>query len=257
MNYFFKISLVSILFFSCSSKKQVLYISNFDNSTSLDIDSISYENTIQVGDILKIDVYTTIPEASIPYNINNSQNPNRFNNIDFLKLEGYLVDNLCHINFPVLGKINVKNLTTLELESVLKKILVNGNHLSDPTVIVRRINSKFTVLGEVRTPGTYSFFENKITLFQALGYAGDLTIDGKRNKIKLIRQINKKREIFDFSLTDVDILNQPYYEIINNDIIIVSPNFSKVKSAGFIGSPQSISSIASILLSISLIIINN
>ena len=88
------------------------------------------------------------------------------------------------INFPVLGKVNTNGLNENQLEEKLKNLLIQGNHLSSPTVLVRRINSKFTVLGEVKNPGTFSYSDKKINILQALGYAGDLTIDGKRKERK-------------------------------------------------------------------------
>jgi polysaccharide export outer membrane protein len=90
-----------------------------------------------------------------------------------------------------------------------------------------------------------------------LGYAGDLTIDGKRKDVKLIREENGTREVYTIELTKAELLNSSTYFIKNNDVIIVNPSFSKVKSAGFIGSPASVASIASLLLSITLLITNN
>ena len=118
------------------------------------------------------------------------------------------------------------------------------------------VNSKFTVLGEVRNPGTFSYYDRNLNIFQALGYAGDITITGKRKNITLIREENGMRKVYDISLSKSELLNKPYYLIKNNDVIMVKPNFSKVKSAGFIGSPASIASVASLLLSVTLLILN-
>ena len=118
------------------------------------------------------------------------------------------------------------------------------------------LNSKFTILGEVNKAGTYTFLEKNLTLLQALGYAGDLTIDGKRKDITLIREINGMRYARKLDITSKDILDNSAYYIMNNDVIIVNPNYNRIKSAGFIGSPQSIASISSILLSVTLLIIN-
>ena len=109
-------------------------------------------------------------------------------NLDVLKLQGFLVNDSMKINYPILGNINVNQLSLNELENKIKYLLINGNHLNNPTVKIRRLNSKFTVLGEVRNPGTFSFYEEKLNLFQALGYAGDLIIEGKRNGVLLIRK---------------------------------------------------------------------
>ena len=161
------------------------------------------------------------------------------------------------INYPVLGKISVEGLSENQLESKITQLLLDGNHLTNPTVKVRRVNSKFTVLGEVRSPGTYSYYDKNLNIFQALGYAGDLTIDGKRKDIRLIREENGNREIYKIELTEAELLNRPIFYIKNNDVLIVNPSFSKVKSAGFIGSPASVASIASLLLSITLLLTNN
>ena len=251
MRYTFFFLFIIFLFSACSHKNQLTYINNTIDGDLHKINVDLKKNFIQPGDILKIDVTTLISEAAIPYSkISSSQD------LEILKLQGYLVSEKMTINFPELGKISVLNLDLNGLEIKIKKLLVEGGHLSNPNVIVRRVNSKFTVLGEVRNPGTFSFYDNNINLFQALGYAGDLTINGKRRDIILLREENGLRKSHKISLLESDLLSSPYYFIKNNDVIIVEPNFSTIKSAGFIGSAQSIGSLASLLLSITLLIIN-
>ena len=152
--------------------------------------------------------------------------------------------------------ISVKEMSTSQLEERINQLLLEGGHLTNSTVKARRVNSKFTILGEVKQPGTFSYFDENINLFQALGYAGDLTINGSRKNITLIREENGVRVVYKIALTNSNLLDKPYYQIKNNDVIIIEPNFSKIKSAGFIGSPASIASISSILLSITLLILN-
>lgn len=252
-----KIKLIFIFFIllsSCTSKKQLLYLNNASDFTHNSIKFSSNEYNISSGDILKIEISSIIPEAVVVYN-KVSAITGSSQNLQILQLEGYLVDNLGNINFPVLGKISTKDLNINQFENKLARLLIDGNHLTNPIVKVRRLNSKFTVLGEVRNPGTFSFVDEKLNVLQALGYAGDLTINGKR-QISLVRENDGLRSVYEIDLTNTDFLNKPLYEIKNNDIIIVKPNFSQVKSAGFIGSPASIASIASLILSITLLIIN-
>ncbi len=257
MKYFTIAVLITIALVSCSTKKQLIYIKDFDEEvTYSNYNFAEINNVIEVGDILKIDIQTEVPQAAVPYN-KIASNQIHTQNIELIKLNGYLVDDLKMINFPVLGMISVENLNETQLQSKITQLLLNGNHLSNPTVKVRRVNSKFTVLGEVRNPGTFSYFDKKLNIFQALGYAGDLTIDGKRKSVTLIRQENGISKVYKAKLTDVELLNKQFFFIKNNDVLIVNPSFSKVKSAGFIGSPSSIASIASLLLSITLLIINN
>ena len=240
---------------SCATKNQLVYINDSVSGIVNIFDYSTLNNFLEVGDILNIDVLTVVPEAAIPYN-KISFNKVATQDIDFLRLEGYLVNEVNMINFPVLGAISVEATSVNQLENIIAQLLIKGGHLTNPTVKVRRINSKFTILGEVNNPGTFSYFEEKMNIFQALGYAGDLTIDGMRQEITLIRELSGLRTVYEISLTKSDLLKQPYYHIKNNDVIIVKPNFNKVKSAGFIGSTSSIASIASLLLSITLLIIN-
>ena len=256
MKYLSLTILTIIILASCSTNSQLIYLKDSNKFVNQKINLSYLENEIAVGDILKIEVKSLVSEAVIPYNkIERTQNLSQ--NLQLLQLEGYLVSNLNRINFPVLGSISTKGLNLHELENKITELLLNENHLINPTVNIRRLNSKFTVLGEVKNPGTFSYIDEKLNLFQALGYAGDLTIDGKRKDLTLIREVNGERKVFKIELTKSDLLNKSIYQIMNNDVIIVNPSFNKVKSAGFIGSPSSIASITSLLLSITLLIINN
>ena len=239
---------------ACSSKRNITYLNGVNEYANTDISKQKTPYIIQADDVLRIEIHSMVPEAAIVYN-RIPQNTNATTNLNLLQLEGYLVSSDYSINFPVLGTLDVKG-STLELEKKITKLLLEGGHLVSPTVSVRLLNSKFTVLGEVSQAGTYTFLDRNLTLLQALGYAGDLTIDGERKDITLIREINGIRSARQLDITSKDILDNSAYYIRNNDVIIVNPNYNRIKSAGFIGSPQSIASISSILLSITLLIIN-
>ena len=239
---------------ACSSKRNITYLNGVNEYANTDISKQKTPYIIQADDVLRIEIHSMVPEAAIVYN-RIPQNTNTSINLDLLQLDGYLVSSDYSINFPVLGTLDVKG-STLELEKKITKLLLEGGHLVSPTVSVRLLNSKFTVLGEVTKAGTYTFLDRNLTLLQALGYAGDLTIDGERKDITLIREINGIRSARQLDITSKDILDNSAYYIRNNDVIIVNPNYNRIKSAGFIGSPQSIASISSILLSITLLIIN-
>ncbi len=256
MKNLFLIIISSFVLASCSTKSELIYL-NAEKHTDWfkKINDSTFNNNIKSGDILKIDIQTIVPEAAMPFN-NNFSVQSVAKSIDVLKLEGYLVDESKMINYQVLGKISVQNLNISQLENKITKLLVEGGHLTNPIVKIRRLNSKFTVLGEVNNPGTFSYYDEQLNLFQALGYAGDLTIVGKRKDITIIRDENGLRKIYKIDLTNLNVLLEPSYQIKNNDVIIINPNYSKVKSAGFIGSPTSIASIASLLLSVTLLIIN-
>ena len=175
-------------FVSCTTSSDVVYLQDLESSNTFNTKDWFLPHNIKVNDILKIDISSNNYEASINYNKVPLVPTN--SSTETLQLEGYLVSENFTINFPILGELNVMNMTLSQLELLIKKILLEDNHLVQPNVTVRLINFKFTVLGEVANPGTYSSFENKLTFFQALGFAGDLTIDAKRKDITLIREAN-------------------------------------------------------------------
>ena len=239
---------VVFLFFLCScvSKKELLYLQDIQALKNSKV--IYSQNILQENDILKIDVISLEANASIPYNKISVIN-NLGNNLQLLQLNGYLVSTNKTINFPVLGEVSVAGKTSQDLEKYLKNLLEAGGHLINPNVTVRLLNSKVTILGEVRNPGTYTFTEKNISLLQALGLAGDLTIDGNRKNVTIIRESNGQRTTTNLDLTSASWLSSLYQNIQPNDVIIVNPNSKKVTSAGLIGNISTVLSIASILLS--------
>jgi polysaccharide export outer membrane protein len=226
---------------SCSSKKQVIYFNdiNFENQDK----NIISLGKIQPNDILSIIISSSSTELSAMYNLNQDQNQNS----SFFP--GYLVNLEGKITLPILGKITVKDLTMAQLEELLVKILIEGKHLSEPIVTARLMNAKFTVLGEVSKPGTYTYSEQNISVLQALGYAGDLTINGKRENVLLIREENNAKTYITIDMTSKQWFGSPYYYIKPNDVIYVNPNGPKVKTAGYIGNLGTFISIVSLSLS--------
>lgn len=242
----YKLIAIALLLQSCASKKDILY---FQDSTTYKSTTIDYAGSlIQTNDILSITVGAKVLETVIPYNIQ-QLGANSMSNIETIKLQGYLVSQEGTIIFPVLGSISVANKTTSALEEELKNTLEIGGHLIDPTVSIRLLNAKVTILGEVNKPGTYFFTEQYLTLPQALGYAGDLTINGKRKDVILIRESLGVRTIKHLDLTTTDWMNNPDYTIRQNDVLVINPNNSKVKSSGYIGNAATILTIASLVLS--------
>ena len=246
-NFFYLLTIGFLLFFSsCVSKKNLLYLQDIQNYNNSEV--ISSKKNIQENDILKIDVTSLELSASLPYNQPLFQT-NAGINLEGMQLIGYLVSDNKTINFPVLGEISVAEKTPQDLEKYLKNLLEMGGHLINPRVTVRLLNSKVTILGEVRSPGTFTFTEKNISLLQALGLAGDLTIDANRKNIIVIRESNGQRTTTKIDLTSASWLSSLYQNIQPNDVIIVSPNSKKVTSAGLIGNISTVLSIASILLS--------
>ena len=246
----------SILFQSCASKKDIFYYQDIEINSQ---DQINYlTNTVQINDILYITISALIPETAEPFNIvqNNSSNNNAMN-IENIRLQGYLVAQDGTIVFPILGNVSVAGKSLIELQNTLKKMLIDGRYIKDPIVSVRIINNKVTVLGEVAKPGTYNFDEQNLSLNQAIGLAGDLTINGKRNDVLLIREVNGARTYVRLDLTSSKWFDGPYYFVKQNDVIIVNPNPARVTASGYLNNIGTILGFLSFGLTIYLLIINN
>ena len=246
---------VLILLQSCISKREILYLQDIDSNPAYEV--VHNTTTLQPNDILKIDVGALIPEAALPYNKTGPTGIQTANNLEVMKLEGYLVSATKTIQFPVLGELSVAGKSTADLEVDIKNRLEIGGYLLDPNVTVRLLNAKVTILGEVKQPGTFTFTENNISLLQALGLAGDLTINGDRNDVILIREADGKRSTTHLNLTETAWLNGPNQNIQPNDVLVVNPNSAKVKTAGYIGNVSVVLAMASLILTSIVLLTNN
>jgi len=224
----------------------MLYLQDVESFNNTEV--IYTNHTLQVDDILKITVSALMPEAALPYN-NVTAGSVGGNSIDIMKLDGYLVSQNSTINFPILGELSVKDKTTKDLENDIKKLLFDGGYLINPNVNVRLLNAKVTILGEVNNPGTFSFTENNVSFLQALGLAGDLTINGSREDLVVLRRIDGLQTTERIDLTSASFLSGPYQMVKPNDVIVVNPNSAKLKTAGYVGNISTILGITSLLLS--------
>lgn len=261
MRYFFLIKktipfFLIILFFSCASRKDIVYYQNID-SLSVKEKSNSYEIKIQPDDLLYIIVSADDTEAAAQFNLNSIKLPNPLR-LDFSQGQEvnqlYLVNEAGYINFPVLGKMKVSGLTRTELLKTLEEKI--GVYIKDPIVNLRINNFKISVLGEVNTPGTYNIGSERITLIEALTMAKDLTIYGKRNNILIIREIDGVKSYNRVDITKADFINSPFYYLGQNDIVYVEPNKNKINGAAVGPNTSVIISVTSILITIITLIVS-
>jgi len=228
----FGLLVVSMMITGCGSSKNVAYFQNSD-SVNLDMSKVLYDARIMPKDMLSITVNTTDQEASIPFNLTVATPQTvslRTQSTTTAALQTYLVDNEGNIDFPLVGTLHLGGLTKGEAERlVLEKIKPYMSATEKPIVTVRMINYKISVIGEVAHPGMFTVANEKISILEALAQAGDLTIYGVRDRVKLIREdATGKKEIHVVNLNDANIINSPYYYLQQNDIVYVEPN--KVKS---------------------------
>jgi polysaccharide export outer membrane protein len=208
-NYFFFISILFLfLFSSCISKKKYVYLQGSQDFSNV---STNYDPIIQNDDLLSIIVTTQEVEAAAPFN-----------------LPSYLVDNEGKIDFPVIGTIQVSGYSIKELKNMLKQKL--AAHLIDPVINIKILNFKVTVLGDVAGPGVKSFINHRVTLFDAIGSSGDLSLFAKRNNILIIRDIQGLKTFNRVDITKADFVNSPFYYLDQNDVVYVEPRKSKINS---------------------------
>lgn len=225
----------AVLCVSCSSPKNIAYIKNSD-WIDLSKSAYLYDAHIMPKDVLTITVNTVNPEAAAPFNLivrSTLTNTSSAIGTSGGSLQTYLVANDGTIEFPVLGQLKVGGLTKSQCEKMIHdQILPYLNAKENPVVTVRMANYKISVLGEVNRPGMFTVGNEKINIFEALAQAGDLTIYGVRDNVKLIREdANGRKEIFTIVLNDANLINSPYYYLQQNDIIYVEPNKVKAQNS--------------------------
>lgn len=242
------------LFFSCASKKDIVYYQNIDRiNASQNI--TSYEVKIQPDDLLMIIVSAEDPEIAMPFNLTTVTIPNASNLQSAMgqqTIQSYLVDRNGNIEFPVLGKLQVGGLTRTEvLQSLKDKI---GVYIKNPIINLRIMNFKVSLQGEVNLPGTYNITSERVTLIEALSMAKDLTIYGKRDNILVIREMNGVKSYNRVDITKADFINSPFYYLAQNDVIYVEPNSTKINAAAVGPNTSVIISAISILISLSVLL---
>ena len=243
------IALLAVLY-SCSTKKSVHY---FQDSLKAETLNNYLSPSVQIGDILDINIKALDIESVSMFQ---STEAGRFtaNSLDVRKLNGYKVDSDGQIGLPLLGAIKVIDLTTNQISTLLEEKL--KSFVVNPAVKTTILNFKFSVLGEVKNPQTFSVTDDKISIIQAIGMAGDLTINGDRSNITLLREVNGNFESTTIDLTSFDITSSAYYNLRQNDVIYVRPNTAKVKSSGIVGNVGTLTSVLSLLLSLGIILTN-
>ena len=245
--------LLSVLISSCSSKKNILYLQDINDSL---LENQTYvDHVIQVDDILKINVMTEDVELLTLF-AGDLQGTNNISNKESVIFNGYQVKTDGTINFPVVGEISAIGNTLKQFTTKLKKLLIDKGILINPIIDIKIVNSHFTILGEVNQPGRFEFLKNNINILEAISMAGDLTINGVRNDIKILRNYNGSNKVGSIDLTKSNFIETEFFQVMTGDIIIVNQNYNRTKNAGIIGNSGTLLSLLSFILS-SIIVINN
>ena len=260
----FKRSLVVIstllLLSSCVSRKEIVYFQGLDKAETTLKENQQNSLHIKQNDLLTISVSAPEQEAALPFNLPVIGVPQGGAELGGLSVNGrqqmqtYLVDSDGNIEFPVLGTVNVAGLNRQQLATKLKTEITE--YVQDPIVNVRIVNFQVSVLGEVARPGTFDIRDEYLSLPKALGFAGDLTIYGRRNNVLVMREDNGKKIHEYLDLTDPNVINSPFYYLQQNDVVYVEPNGAQMQSASYNRNAGVYISIASVLISLAVLITN-
>jgi polysaccharide biosynthesis/export protein len=214
---------------SCANTKKTTYFNDLGTSHIIAPEAIV--PVIHTNDLLSISVSSTNADASKLFNEPNfSATVTSTSNGSTQQMVGYLVTDDGTFKFPELGKIKAEGLTIKQLSDFITQQIKEKELLIEPIVMVRFLNFRVTVLGEVAHPTVVSIPNEKMSILEALGLAGDITIYGKRDNVLLIREDKTGKEIVRIDLNSKEILSSPYYYLQSNDVIYVETNKEKVAS---------------------------
>ena len=215
---------------SCGTPKNVAYFQDLNNNPDTVITLQNRVITVKPTDKLYIGVKSKDPQISQLFNLTGGTSSGAYKMSQDAYY--YTVDSRGDIDFPVVGKIQVAGLTREEIAEKVKKSLVDASLVKDPTVTVSLSNLHYSMMGEVAKPGQYAIEEEKVTILDAISKAGDLTIQGKRNDVMVLRQENGHQKIYKIDLcSGRDIFSSPAYYLQQNDVVYVTPNDTKKRSS--------------------------
>ena len=236
-----------LLITSCTRKKEIVYFQNAKDFETI-VNPDTFRAKLKIGDIISIYISTIDPSVTKPYNVIIETGASG-------QLIDYLIDPDGNIDYPVLGKIKLVDLTVEEAKELFKKKFSGGQLLVDPVVIIRLQNFRITVAGEVNRPGVYPVTGERVSILEALGLAGDLTIKGRRDNILVVRDFNGSKTYTRIDLTSKEIFNSPVYYLTQNDYVYVEPNNSSISNASGDARIGTIISVTSFILTTALIFV--
>lgn len=247
-----KKTILSIIFFvslsSCVSRKDIVYFQNdvIDQSKVLN----TYKTKFKADDLLQITISALDADAVKPFNLSTVNYSATSNNpIGNPTQQAYLIDNEGYVNFPVIGKLKLGGLTRSESIELLEKKL-DPDYIKNPSINITITNFSITILGAVSKPGRYTIPNERITILEALGLAGDLQIIALRNNIKVHREENGAKKTYELDLRSNSIFTSPAYYLQQNDVIYAEPNKRSSQDAAYNKNSGLFVSIASLLVTV-------
>ena len=232
----FALLLGVVVLASCASQKRVIYLQDTQADEQIKI-AQDYQIRIKPLDRLTVVVNSKDPELAVPFNSATSYNSltggQTASASTSQSLQVRTVDEAGFLEMPIIGKVQCNGLTRHELAEAIAGKIREGGYINDPTVNVQFDDMKISVIGEVARPGQYNVTRDKISIFDALAMAGDMTVFGIRTEVAVQREVNGVRSIEYLDLTSKEIFNSPAFYIQQNDVIYVKPNKYKAQTGEF------------------------
>lgn len=241
IKFFGLLLFAGVMLTSCVSRKQLIYLqSNDDGATRMMKAVPTPEYRLQANDIISIKIKALKPELVAIFNISESTTnansaQNRGEEANYF--EGFSVDDRGNIRIPIIGELNVMGMTLEEVRIKVEKELLENyfNKEANIFVVVKMAGLRFTINGEINAPGTKIMFQEKVNILEAIANMGDITITGDRKNVTVIRQYPYGTEMHDIDLTDIKVMESPYYYLQPNDYIYIKPLPQKTWGTGKTG----------------------
>jgi len=248
---FFAVILLSLFFVSCRTQRAVYNYLEDVNDSSFRRSVYIAEPIIQKNDLLSIQVFSAAldPEVDALYNLPVQQNSGGAQNA---QLRGYLVDVHGNIEMPRIGTIKAEGLKKSELENAIKERL--KVQLTNPNVIVRFLNFRITMLGEVGSPGVLNVQTERLSVLEAIGMAGGITEFGTIKQVRVLREANGERQLGILDLTSKAIFTSPYYQLQQNDVVVVNQTRYKLRRTEQQRVTQQVGFVTGIISTVALVI---
>lgn len=232
---------------SCANKKNLVYFQ--PDSTELNTLYEMNAPKLQPGDILAISVTADDVRATVPFNqVSPYQGVSGTIQATNPFIPTYAIDERGEIDFPKVGKIKLVGKTRTQAMDLLRREV--GKYIVDPGISMVVRNFRVTVLGEVKTPGTFTLENDRLTILEALGMAGDMTMYGERKNVLVIRENDGQKQEFRLDLTKRATMNSPAYYLTQNDVVYVEPNGARVQSSKYSQNTSIFISVASVIITV-------
>jgi len=221
--YFIVFAFFTSLFFSnCTSLENIVYLENRPvNDDVIQYNKKSTENKLQPGDVIYVRILSMNKEINDIFNLDNTGARTNITSETSINLQGFTINPAGYIRLPIIDTVKVAGYTVFEVEDIIQNTV--NSYFKNATVIVKLLNAKISVLGEVNRPGSFIVYRNELSIFEAIALAGDVNQYADKKRVLVIRTSGEKNETYRVDLTDEKIMSSETFYLLPDDIIIVEP----------------------------------